>query len=147
MAIGNYLNGGTSRGQAYGVKLDVLQKVVATKSNLSQGGSILTFVISLLDRHYPDTLHLCDSWISFWAATDISLKQLEVDIKQLTVQIDYLKTELRVGLPIAEEKGKNVSFPLKKRIDTTLFKAEPRLAEISSMHKAAEASVKQLMNK
>jgi hypothetical protein len=34
LAIGNYLNGDTTRGQAYGVKLDILNKFANLKASI-----------------------------------------------------------------------------------------------------------------
>ena len=64
LTIGNYINGGTARGQAYGVKLDVLAKLSTIKTNpqaissqtspdslaMSCGGTLLHFVAWEIER-------------------------------------------------------------------------------------------------
>jgi hypothetical protein len=53
LAVGNYLNGGTQRGQAYGFKLEVLKKLRDTKSADNQT-TLLHYLVQLIDAKEPD---------------------------------------------------------------------------------------------
>jgi len=55
LAIGNYLNGGTFNGTAYGFKLDILTKIADTK-NADNSSTLLHYVVSFLQSKYPEVV-------------------------------------------------------------------------------------------
>ena len=44
-AVGNYLNGGTNNGQAYGFKLEFLSKIPATKSSVNTASTLMHWLV------------------------------------------------------------------------------------------------------
>jgi len=53
LAVGNYLNGGTARGQAYGFKLEALKKLRDTKTADNQS-TLLHYLVQLVDSKNPE---------------------------------------------------------------------------------------------
>lgn len=151
LTVGNYVNGGTARGQAYGVKLEVLAKLATIKTNpppppapgtpinidslaVSCGNTLLHYISWELEKKQPELLSVGSSWEGVWAAAEVSFKQLEVDIKQLETQVERLRTELNNGVSkVLEEKGESVAGPLRTRINKFLSAADPRMAAIKRL--------------
>ena len=56
LALGNYLNGGSFRGAAYGFKLDALNKLRDTKS-ADGDTTLLHYLVKLVNKKYPEAVH------------------------------------------------------------------------------------------
>ncbi|ELR17045.1 formin domain containing protein [Acanthamoeba castellanii str. Neff] len=56
LALGNYLNGGSFRGSAYGFKLDVLNKLRDTKSADGET-TLLHYLVKLVNSKYPEAVN------------------------------------------------------------------------------------------
>ena len=56
LAIGNYMNGGTTRGEAWGFKLDSLLKLVDVKSSVDSKVSLLHFVAENIDKEHAELI-------------------------------------------------------------------------------------------
>ncbi len=54
LAIGNYLNGGTFRGSAYGFKLSTVAELLSFKTNT--GVTMMEYLVDFCRKHYPDAL-------------------------------------------------------------------------------------------
>lgn len=144
LAVGNYMNGGSARGQAYGVKLDVLMKMINVKASNAKMGNLLSFVAKSVHQSDPNGAQFYESWVSMWAAAEVPYKQLEVDLKLLNTEIDRCKMELNNQVPkMPAEMGK----PLEKRLKDFLAVADPRLQEIKIKQSQTEDAVRAAMTK
>lgn len=132
LTLGNYMNGGTSRGCAYGVKLDTLLKLSTLKGNGKESnGTLLSFLVATIEVYYPELLSLTGDWVSIWAAADVSLSQIDQDIKQLEGQISRAKFEYTKGISMITEKhGEIIAVPLQLRLADFLSYAEPKISEL-----------------
>ncbi len=54
LGIGNYLNGGTFRGSAYGFKLSTVAELLSFKTN--SGVTMMEYLVTFCRKHYPDAL-------------------------------------------------------------------------------------------
>jgi len=93
LAVGNFLNGGTFRGAAYGYKLDCLNKLSDTKAN-DNTTTLLTYIVRFCDASLPDVLTFPLDLPTLPRASKVSLKQMESefadfakDLKQIS---DYM---------------------------------------------------------
>ena len=147
LTIGNYLNGGTSRGCAYGVKLDTLLKLSTLKGNGKESSdTLLSFLVSTIEVYYPELLSLTGEWVSIWAAADVSLSQVDQDIKQLEGQISRAKFEYTQGIAMITEKhGEIIGVPLQLRLADYLSFAEPKLNELKQKLAMVDQLCKQTM--
>lgn len=86
LSLGNYLNGGTPRGQAYGVKLDFMAKLSTVKINpisktaggpaLLCGPTVLHFLAVQAEKSAPEVINLAQAWDSVWMAVEIPFQQV-----------------------------------------------------------------------
>lgn len=63
LAVGNYINGDTKFGQAYGVRLDTFLKLSALKSGIATHGTLMNYLGLLAERHSPQLMELSEGWI------------------------------------------------------------------------------------
>lgn len=54
LGIGNYLNGGTFRGSAYGFKLSTVAELLSFKTN--SGSTMMEYLVTFCRKQYPDVL-------------------------------------------------------------------------------------------
>lgn len=124
------------------MRLEVLKKLAAIKADGADRGSIVHFVANLASQRAPELLSLADSWTALWATGEITLRDLERDLKRINSLVDKARSELKNGIPIVlSEGGENMAQPLKKRLERFVSLAEPRLKEISSLKSETEAGV------
>eukprot|EP01034_Spumella_vulgaris_P021864 gene21864-27939_t len=154
LAIGNYINGDTKFGQAYGVKLDTFLKLTALKAGTSKDGTLMNYLGLLAERHSPELMNMSEGWIGIWAAAELSLTQITNDIKQLDIQVNKMNAEFirikdtkeNIGLDgVLEDARGHCTNPLYRRLDHFLHDAKARLNGIRVQHKEAESSVEALM--
>jgi hypothetical protein len=143
LSVGNYINGDTARGQAYGVKLDICTKLVNLKAALPSQGSLMNFLALIAEQQAPELMNLSEEWIGVWAAADISFKQLSTDINQLEIQLNKVDHEFNKTNESELEKG----GALFKRLNTILRTNQPVLSQMKQSFKRAEMDLEQLMSK
>jgi len=97
LSIGNYLNGGSKRGQADGFQLEVLPKLNDTKG--SSGDTLLMFIMRLMKKKYPELVDLPSELVHVPECTKINLQDIDGLIKKLVGEVK-LFTE-RVDLVIS----------------------------------------------
>jgi len=148
LAIGNQLNGGTPRGQAFGVGLDVFVKF----QNLKATG-VQETLMHFLARQ-AESVQLAHNWVACWASADISLKQVVADVATLDAQVNKMNSEFirikdsrdNIGLDGKMEDCRGPAMnPLHRRLSKFLDAAKPRVAGLKSQIKSVESGVGQLM--
>jgi len=93
LAIGNYLNGGTPRGAAWGFKLDALEKLEAMKENEGKK-SLIHYILHLLETSYPGVLETFNLPKSE-NALHISISETHNDMRNLAQQVRAVRNELQ----------------------------------------------------
>ena len=146
LAIGNYLNGDTTRGQAYGVKLDILNKFANLKASIPSQGTLMNYLVNLVELHAPTLLNqFTELSPAILASADISYKQLNTDIMLLETQFNKMKVEFEkikitgkenpgLDAQLEEYKGKTI-YPFYCRLKTFMDKSTPMLQEMKSLQK------------
>lgn len=151
LAIGNYINGGTARGQAYGVKLETLAKFGHLKS---PQGTLMHFLALSVEQRYPDILQWDEQCVALFAAAEISWKQIAGDLHQLQTQYTRLENEFgkikdsreNLGLDgVKEDIRGTVTNAYHRRLDGFLFGAKPKLEKVKAQSTAAQNAVKAMM--
>eukprot|EP00808_Paulinella_micropora_P015783 g1796.t1 len=98
LAFGNYMNGGNSKGQAYGFKLQTLQMLKNNKSSDNKT-DMLSFLVKWLQDHtaqFPTTLNFVDEIAPCKNAARIEQKDLFSLVSKMNVRLRQLETELKV---------------------------------------------------
>jgi diaphanous 1 len=124
LAVGNYMNGNTSRGQAHGVKLDMLVKLVNIKQTSSNKETLMHFIVKQYEQIFPEDEWFFDHWLSIWKAPSVNMKQLEGDLKSLETSVNLAKAELKASVDIAED---DIRLPLKNNLMAFIKVSEERL--------------------
>jgi len=97
LAIGNYLNGGSKRGQADGFQIEILPKLNDTRSNDNE--PLLMFMMRLIKKKHPDLVtlpedmpHVSDAVRLNISDLDGAVKRLEGEIKLFTDRVETVKS-------------------------------------------------------
>jgi hypothetical protein len=110
------------------------------------GPTVLHFLAMQAEQSAPDVLTIASNWENVWLAAETPFQQMESDIKQLDVQLQKIRDEIKVGVPIVrEEAGEAAAEPLKQRLTNFLQKAEPRMSNLQTHLVETTATLKTTM--
>ena len=139
LAVGNYLNGTTARGGAYGFKLDFLEKIGDIKANISTFGTLLNFVVRQCDTKVPESKSLLEELKDVHDASEISGSQLETELNALKSQISGCKKEIKE----LENLNSELDFvePVRSILQDFIEKAEPQMTELEANWKTIKQMV------
>ncbi|KAE8913668.1 hypothetical protein PF005_g6862 [Phytophthora fragariae] len=93
LAIGNYLNGSTPRGGAYGFKLDTLMKLHTLKS-VDPRVTLMHFLLRQLEEKAPDVITFAGEVPHIVEAKRLSLDQLRADLSSYNTELAMLKGQV-----------------------------------------------------
>lgn len=96
LALGNYLNGGTKNGQAYGFKLDTLNKLVNTKSRDGKQ-NLMHFLVDLTETRFPDAKGFLSDLSTLPSAARIESAILGAEIGKFNASVKALGAELKTA--------------------------------------------------
>ncbi|CAH0480110.1 unnamed protein product [Peronospora belbahrii] len=96
LAIGNYLNGSTPRGGAYGFKLDTLMKLHTLKS-VDPRVTLMHFLLRQLEEKAPDVITFAGEVPHIAEAKRLSLDQLRADLSTYNTELAMLKGQVRAS--------------------------------------------------
>lgn len=94
LAVGNYMNGASARGGAYGFKIDILGKMNDVKANTRTKGTLLNFIAGQADAKIPDSRNLANEMKSVHDAAEISFSQMDNEIKALQLSLNAIRKEI-----------------------------------------------------
>ena len=84
LATGNYLNGTSNRGGAFGFKFDGLEKIVDCKSTVNPKKNLLMFILESIEEHKKAALIQGNEDLSEYdLATKVPISQLEADLSEI----------------------------------------------------------------
>lgn len=105
LAIGNYMNGSTSRGQCVGFKIDALSKLPNTRGSDGKT-TLMMFLVKILEPEQLEVVELADACTD---ASKISMSQLDADIGMLKKQVNVVSNEME-KMKSAPPSGHTDSF-------------------------------------
>lgn len=140
LAIGNYLNGNTPRGGAYGFKLDTLMKLHALKS-VDPRVTLMHFLLRQLEEKAPDVITFAGEVPHIIEAKRLSLDQLRADLSSYNAELAMLKGQVRASQNdhIEGDKFYEVMSPFAKD-------AEEVLEELGRDFNGLETSYQELVS-
>ncbi|KAN0029141.1 hypothetical protein ACTFIV_011016 [Dictyostelium citrinum] len=107
LSIGNFINFGTNRGNASGFKIDSINKMADTKSNVREKYTLVHYLIELLENTQPELLKVFDEIPSVVDAATLSFNQSSSEIKLLRAGLIRLEREIFVRQPKSVEPKPN----------------------------------------
>ncbi|XP_065828547.1 uncharacterized protein [Oscarella lobularis] len=105
LSIGNYLNGGTARGCAYGVKLNSLPKLADTRARGNPKFTLMHYLVKIVQEKNPTALDFVNSMPNVSKSADSS-------VKALVAEVEIMKKDLK-------RIGRNADNLLKKEESPT----------------------------
>jgi len=121
LAIGNYLNSGTARGQAYGFKMETLSKFHESRSTVART-NLSHFLHKFLEDHFPTLLDLPDE-------LNVVQKAMKVDVNQTQSTINEMSKGLK---------------ELREEVDASKSEPNEYSKKMGGFASSAEATVKEL---
>eukprot|EP00952_Eustigmatos_sp_NYUAD-ZCMA_P008668 36062-Eustigmatos_ZCMA.PRE.1 len=94
LAVGNYMNGSSSRGGAYGFRLDALMKLQDVKAASRNKGTLLNFVAAQAEAKVPECKDLVKQLMAVHDAAEHSLGQIESEAKAIEMSLNMVRHEL-----------------------------------------------------
>jgi len=139
LAVGNFLNGGTFRGGAYGFKLETLVRI--TEVRAADGKTnMLNYLATLCESKdkYRDLLNILDDFPHIAAACTESIPQAQSDLNKLKGELSQVANAIKTAP--AQEGDKFVEV-------MTAFhdKAEKVLEETIGLHGKLEKDYKEML--
>ena len=119
--IGNYINGGTYGGAAYGFTLDSLGKLRDTKANKPQM-TALHYIVSVCEKQEPELLEVHKELPHLEAASRLSLDYLVQQVAELKKEFKALKKKVKRG-----------PRDLREQMNGLLAEAKAKLAELEAL--------------
>lgn len=134
LAIGNYLNGGTNRGRAFGFKLDSLHKLLDVKTN--NGTTLMNYLVELVESKYPNLADIQDDFPHVGDACRESLQMLQTDLAKLKGDLNLVDRE-------KNHEGHTLPGDKFKQVMSAFFtEASKQVAECEELAKKAEENFK-----
>jgi len=94
LALGNYMNGGTNKGQADGFNLDVLNKLSGVKDGDNKM-SLFDYAYKLAKNNFPDNYNKLGEQLQHLdAAIRVSLEEVKKDLAELTKNFNNVQKVL-----------------------------------------------------
>jgi diaphanous 1 len=142
LAVGNYMNGTSARGGAYGFKLDVLTKLNDVKAGNRQKGTLLNYVAQQSDAKIPETRNLVTDLMPVHEAAEHSLGQVENEIKALQISMNTIRKELEEMEALSDE----VAHPFKTKLGRFMQRVERPWADTNAEFQALQALLTGVMS-
>jgi hypothetical protein len=107
LAIGNYLNGSTFRGGAYGFKLDALLKLFEIKTNTNKE-TVVHYIAELAERKFPEVASLSQDFPHLESSTKEPIQQVAADLNMIKKGVAIVEKELGQLAPESTDRLKSV---------------------------------------
>eukprot|EP01137_Pigoraptor_chileana_P027305 Opistho-2@9725 len=137
LAFGNYMNGGTTRGQADGFNVEILSKLRDVKT-VDNDSSLLDYIVSCYCKKYDDPAAAQQPFpmpdpTAMSAASTVSLEELERDLKQMETKLEACR--VMTNQIAAKSDGTPASAHFKDVMDSFVARARDILdAETSELN-------------
>jgi len=95
LKVGNILNGGTTRGGAYGFKLDTLIKIADVRSTNKETPTLLHYIAAKAETDFPELKKMHEEFPGIVAASKESLSQVASDLGALEKGVRLIEGQIR----------------------------------------------------
>ncbi len=135
LAIGNYMNGSTNRGGAFGFKMETLAKLGDVKSADGKM-TILHYISQLCETKYPELDALPQDFPSLSDALRESVPQCQTDLNKLRGELNVVKGAIENGSTGPTDPLKNVLQSFYDEAFTALCVCEEILEGLTNEYKS-----------
>ena len=103
LAVGNYLNGGTNRGGAFGFKLSTLPSLLSFRAN--DGTSLTEYLVRMTRKKFKNVMKWPQEVGIVSEVTDVNMKQLAVEAELLAIGLEKVNSLLAKHSPFSASDG------------------------------------------
>ncbi|KAF9956965.1 hypothetical protein BGZ70_009694 [Mortierella alpina] len=140
LMLGNYMNGGSHNGGAFGFKIASINKLVDTKASNAPNMTLLHFLSNITESTLPEVLDYQKEIGACGDACRVSLPDLQADFNLIKTKIRETKQELTThyanGRKICpEDRFYEVMQPFIESAEKAFAKAETAMLDMESLYK------------
>jgi len=107
LAVGNYLNGGTKKGQAYGFKLSTLARLKQSKT-VDNKSTLLHYLLSQLRKQDSSNLQFIEDLSVLQEATRCESQFLEAEVSKVSTTLKAIGAEINLATETDQDRFKPV---------------------------------------
>ncbi|ORZ09817.1 formin homology 2 domain-domain-containing protein [Absidia repens] len=96
LLLGNFLNGNTYRGGAFGVRIGSINKLVDTKGT-SNSTTLLHFLAETVEKNFTNINEFVDELQPCKEAYKVSLAEMNIEFQDMATGLSTLEEELKIG--------------------------------------------------
>ncbi|KAG0358937.1 Dishevelled associated activator of morphogenesis 2 [Gamsiella multidivaricata] len=140
LMLGNYMNGNSHNGGAFGFKIASINKLVDTKASNASSMTLLHFLTSITETTLPDLLQYQAEISSCGEACRVSLPELQSDFNHIKTQLKEIKVELSTHYPdglktCADDRFYEVMQPFIETAERQFSRTESAITEMEILYK------------
>jgi len=143
LTIGNYLNGGTTRGGAYGFKLSSLTKLVSVRSH-EKDINLLTFIVQQLFEKDIEALKCYEEMPGLLVPMDASIKGLSAEVDVMKSDLEKAKKNIEILAKTSADSNEELFL---EKATTVITEYSTKLNELSGKCKGMQNVAASLLNK
>ena len=96
LSVGNYMNGDSFRGNAFGFSIDTLTKLGDTKSSTNSKISFLHFIAKTIENKLPTCKGILEDLPSLEKAMKISLPAINQEVNEIVKGFKMIENEIQM---------------------------------------------------
>jgi len=127
LAVGNFMNFGTRTGNTVAFDISCLPKLAETRANKKEAGSLLNFIISTIEKNYPETMAWTTELADLKYAKAASWDKIDMGMRETKAQLT-LARNLAGGVKLT---GPTDKFT---QIQQKIAKADEDFNDVKNIH-------------
>ncbi|KAF9582185.1 hypothetical protein BGW38_000535, partial [Lunasporangiospora selenospora] len=140
LMLGNYMNGSSHNGGAFGFKIASINKLVDTKASNTPNMTLLHFIGNITESTLPDLLSYQEELNACSDAYRVTLPELQADFNTIKTKIRECKTELLTHYPngyrsCPEDRYYEVMQPFIETAERAFTKAETAMLDMEAIYR------------
>ena len=129
LALGNYLNGGSFRGGAYGFKLSTLDSLLNFKAN--DGSTMIEFLVKYVKKKHKKVMKWTQEVAIVTEVIDVNMGQVQLDAASLIKNLAVAKRARDADSPLPEDGLRAAMTPFIERVEPMVGQLEKDAAEMN----------------
>ncbi|KAI8997464.1 hypothetical protein BDB01DRAFT_857818 [Pilobolus umbonatus] len=149
LVLGNYMNGNTSRGGAFGIKIDSINKLIDTKS--TNNSTLLHFLVETVDKSFPKTGEFLDELKYCEEASkgrrDYKEREYITDMCKKVNKIELMSNFIHIknGLTRLTQDMSTLETVFSNEMKVFYAEASTKFNEVDELQKKTENSYKEVV--
>ncbi|CAG8599928.1 3863_t:CDS:10 [Ambispora gerdemannii] len=138
LLLGNYMNGTTIKGGAFGFKIASINKLVDTKASTSSSMTLLHFLANTVENKVPHVIEFTEELKHCGSACRVSQQELTAEYRQMGTKLNDLALELKKHFDddVQLEEGDRFPDVMRSFVQKSLEKFEELQVKYTSMEVA-----------